>query len=109
MASDLWIFGYGSLIWNPGFNHSKAMIGHIKGYSRKFYQGSDVHRGRPDKVSYSTLTIFLHFSLDSSGLLTYCITIKGNAITDHLFLYLFQLGRVVTLMEDKEVCLFALH
>jgi len=50
MASDLWIFGYGSLIWNPGFEHSKALIGQIKGYSRKFYQGSDVHRGRPDRM-----------------------------------------------------------
>lgn len=50
MASDLWIFGYGSLIWNPGFEHNKALIGQIKGYSRKFYQGSDVHRGRPDRM-----------------------------------------------------------
>lgn len=50
MSANIWVFGYGSLIWNPGFDYSKSMIGQIKGYSRRFYQGSDVHRGSPDRV-----------------------------------------------------------
>lgn len=45
-----WIFGYGSIIWKPGFEHSKTVVGHIRGYSRKFYQGSNFHRGRPNKL-----------------------------------------------------------
>lgn len=48
--NNLWVFGYGSLIWNPGFEFKKLVVGHIKGYARKFYQGSDEHRGSPDRV-----------------------------------------------------------
>lgn len=48
--NNLWVFGYGSLIWNPGFEFKNLVVGCIKGYTRKFYQGSDEHRGSPDRV-----------------------------------------------------------
>ncbi|ESO04621.1 hypothetical protein HELRODRAFT_78720, partial [Helobdella robusta] len=44
---DLWVFGYGSLIWNPGFKYCENRIGYIDGFSRKLYQGNVTHRGRP--------------------------------------------------------------
>ncbi|KAK4871987.1 hypothetical protein RN001_016111 [Aquatica leii] len=44
-TKSLWIFGYGSLCWNPGFLFEKAVAGRIQGYSRKFWQGNDTHRG----------------------------------------------------------------
>lgn len=45
----LWIFGYGSLCWRPGFKYDRAVTGHIKGYARKFWQGNTTHRGTTDK------------------------------------------------------------
>ncbi|RWS17783.1 Cation transport regulator-like protein 1 [Dinothrombium tinctorium] len=43
--SNLWVFGYGSLVWRPGFDYSESLIGYISGFQRGFWQGSDVHRG----------------------------------------------------------------
>lgn len=46
----IWVFGYGSLCWYPGFEFSKCITGYIRGYTRKFWQGNTTHRGTPDKV-----------------------------------------------------------
>lgn len=47
MRDEAWIFGYGSLIWNPGFSFTQRKIGYIRGWARRFYQGSTDHRGIP--------------------------------------------------------------
>lgn len=33
---DLWIFGYGSLMWDPGFNHAESHPAVVHGYHRRF-------------------------------------------------------------------------
>ncbi|KAF5295924.1 hypothetical protein FQR65_LT10355 [Abscondita terminalis] len=48
-TKTVWVFGYGSLCWLPGFHFEKAIVGRIKGYSRKFWQGNDSHRGTKDQ------------------------------------------------------------
>lgn len=48
-TSGLWIFGYGSLCWHPGFEFDKSVTGYVTGYSRKFWQGNTTHRGTENK------------------------------------------------------------
>jgi glutathione-specific gamma-glutamylcyclotransferase len=43
-----WIFGYGSLIWRPGFRYRARQPGWIQGWSRRLWQRSTDHRGTPD-------------------------------------------------------------
>jgi cation transport protein ChaC len=35
-AQDLWVFGYGSLIWNPAFEYAEARPAHLHGWHRRF-------------------------------------------------------------------------
>jgi len=43
----VYIFGYGSLMWRPGFPYLRKFDGYIKGWRRVFWQGSKDHRGTP--------------------------------------------------------------
>jgi cation transport protein ChaC len=45
--TPLWVFGYGSLMWNPGFAYEERVIATLPGYARSFCMRSIHHRGRP--------------------------------------------------------------
>ena len=46
---ELWVFGYGSLMWNPGFTHDHAAPALLRGYHRAFCIYSTRNRGTQDK------------------------------------------------------------
>ena len=46
--SDLWVFGYASLIWRPEFEHAERRWARVHGYHRALKMWSRVNRGTPD-------------------------------------------------------------
>ena len=46
---ECWIFGYGSLMWRPGFEHAAREPALIHGYHRRLCVYSYVHRGTPEQ------------------------------------------------------------
>ncbi len=46
---ELWVFGYGSLMWRPGFTFSLRCKAMLRGWRRSLCIYSHVYRGTPDK------------------------------------------------------------
>ncbi len=47
-ACDLWIFGYGSLIWRPDFPFAERRAAKVHGWHRALKMWSRVNRGTPE-------------------------------------------------------------
>ncbi|KPP87508.1 MAG: cation transport protein ChaC [Rhodobacteraceae bacterium HLUCCO07] len=45
----MWVFGYGSLMWKPGFPLAERRQARLTGYARTFCMRSIHHRGTPER------------------------------------------------------------
>ena len=59
-GSDVWLFGYGSLVWNPLVHHQERRVARLHGFHRSFCLWSHVNRGSLQKPG-------LVLALDSGG------------------------------------------
>jgi cation transport protein ChaC len=48
-AEDLWIFGYGSLIWRPDFDFAERRPARVHGWHRALKMWSRINRGTPER------------------------------------------------------------
>ncbi len=47
--TDLWVFGYASLIWRPEFDFAEQRLGRVQGWHRSLRMWSNVYRGTVDR------------------------------------------------------------
>ena len=59
-GADLWVFAYGSLIWNPEFEFREKRLSTLRGHHRSLCLWSRVNRGTPELPG-------LVFGLDRGG------------------------------------------
>jgi cation transport protein ChaC len=57
---DIWVYGYGSLIWRPEFEYAERRLALLHGYHRALCLWSRVNRGTPEQPG-------LVFGLDTGG------------------------------------------
>jgi len=48
-GQGFWVFGYGSLMWRPGFDYVEARPALLRGYHRAFCIKTTHYRGTPEK------------------------------------------------------------
>lgn len=67
LAEGFWVFGYGSLMWNPGFEFTDRAPATLEGYARSFCMWSIHHRGSSEKPGL-VLALDADASADCRGL-----------------------------------------
>ena len=47
-GAEVWVFGYGSLMWNPAFHYAERRKARLPGYHRRYSFWTPTGRGSPD-------------------------------------------------------------
>ena len=81
-GGDFWVFGYGSLIWRPGFAHNEARPAMLHGFHRRFCVYSHRYRGTPDCPG---LVLGLARGGSCRGLAYQVPAAEGEAVMDYLY------------------------
>jgi len=79
----LWVFGYGSLMWNPGFEHDARLVARLHDYARSFCMWSIHHRGTVDHPGL-VLALDAHSGAACDGLALRVVRGKEAHTLDYL-------------------------
>lgn len=81
--ADLWVFGYGSLLWRPGFPHARTLRARARGWRRAFCLRSIRYRGTPERPG---LVLALDFAphLHCDGIAFQVPAAEARAVRDYL-------------------------
>lgn len=81
-GEDLWVFGYGSLMWKPGFDNLGIVDARVYGYHRSFCVSSVVHRGTRD---HPGLVLGLDAGGSCRGKAILCPSKDREPVVDYLY------------------------
>jgi cation transport protein ChaC len=82
-GEDIWVFGYGSLIWRPEFDYQERRLATLRGYHRALCLWSRVNRGTPESPG-------LVFGLDRGGSCRGVVYRVSGALVPRIFPALWQ-------------------
>lgn len=83
MPRDLWLFGYGSLIWKADFEFVERTPASISGWERRFWQGSHDHRGTADSPG-RVVTLIKSPDAHCAGMAYRIAGTRVPSVLDHL-------------------------
>jgi cation transport protein ChaC len=91
---DFWVFGYGSLMWHPGFAHVETRKAKLHGYRRALCIHSHVHRGTSEKPG-------LVLGLDRGGSCVGLAFRVPEALREEVVSYLRERELVTNVYEER--------
>jgi cation transport protein ChaC len=95
-STDLWVFGYGSLMWLPGFDYVERQGALLRGWRRSLCIYSHVYRGTPERPG-------LVLGLDRGGACRGVAFRVAAASREQTIAYLRQRELVTAVYVEKNV------
>lgn len=93
---DFWVFGYGSLMWRPGFDYIEVEEARAFGFRRSLCVRSYVHRGTPERPG---LVLGLDFGGSCRGM---AFRVAGGK-RDEVMAYLRERELVTNVYRERTV------